>query len=152
LARLTRRRILCTVPAAEVAVTLPQAVAGEHHHAPAEHDGRARLRGTVDHAASGFDPQTVPRDFERGTTSRLADGRTLRELEIVAIDREVEVALGIKSAAWTSNGRLPGPTRRAGDGERVGVTLHSASDHPHAIHWHGTHPATQDRALGTVTA
>ena len=43
----------------------------------------------------------------------------MREWEIVAEDREIEVAPGVKYAAWTYNGRVPGPTLRAREGERL---------------------------------
>ena len=159
MARLTRRKLLCTIPAVGLgAAAAPEVLAVEtHDHGAAAsaganghdgHEGHANFRGAVDHAGNGFDPQTVLRDFERGTTSKLPDGRTLREFELVAIDREVEVAPGVKFAAWTYNGRIPGPTLRAREGERIRVTFHNASAHPHTIHWHGIHPATQDGVPG----
>ena len=39
----------------------------------------------------------------------MASGRVLREWELVALDREIEVAPGVRFAAWTFNGRDPGP-------------------------------------------
>jgi FtsP/CotA-like multicopper oxidase with cupredoxin domain len=128
------------------ATTIPKAIAAEHSHAA--HDGHAAFRGTVDHAGNGFDPHVVLREFDRGTTSTLPDGRTLREFELVATDREIEVAPGVKFAAWTYNGRIPGPTLRATEGDRVRVTFTNASDHPHTVHWHGIHPSTQDGVPG----
>jgi FtsP/CotA-like multicopper oxidase with cupredoxin domain len=151
-ARLTRRRLLCTIPAAGLgAATVPQALAAtaaQHDHGPAAHSGHAGFRGAIDLSGNGFDPHTMLRDFDRGTTSRLPDGRTLREFDLVAVDREIEVAPGVKFAAWTYNGRIPGPTLRAREGERIRVTFHNASDHPHTIHWHGIHPAAQDGVPG----
>ena len=133
-----------TLPEALAASAEPQAGRGKADG----HDGHASFRGAVDHAGNGFDPHTVLRDFDRGKTSKLPDGRTLREFELVAIDREVEVAPGVKFAAWTYNGRIPGPTLRAREGERIRVTFDNASDHPHTIHWHGIHPAAQDGVPG----
>ena len=52
------------------------------------------------------------RDFDYGKSRRLPGGRVLREWEIVAQDKEIEVALGVFYAAWTYNGRVPGPTLR----------------------------------------
>ena len=48
--------------------------------------GHANFRDgrTVDHAANGFDPQAIARDFDWGKTSRLATGRVVREWELYA--------------------------------------------------------------------
>src|SRR4051812_23172583 len=44
------------------------------------------------------------------------DGTLLREYDIVAIDREIEIAPGVYFPAWTFNGQVPGPTIRATEG------------------------------------
>src|SRR5688572_4722891 len=41
------------------------------------------------------------------------DGTLLREYEIFAADREIEIAPGLYFPAWTYNGQVPGPTIRA---------------------------------------
>ena len=138
------------------------AVAGEHDHAahgtpaPAhDHghgsgaDGATMRRGrTVDHAANGFNPTTILRDFDHGKTTRLASGRVLREWEIVATDREIEIAPGIVYPAWTFNGRVPGPTLRAREGELLRIRFVNGSAHPHTIHFHGIHRAEMDGIPG----
>src|SRR5438128_12691025 len=50
------------------------------------------------------------------------DGTRLREYELFAVDRELEIAPGIFFPAWTFNGQVPGPTLRATEGDRVRVT------------------------------
>jgi FtsP/CotA-like multicopper oxidase with cupredoxin domain len=106
-------------------------------------DGR-----TVDHRANGFDPHTVLRDFDEGKTSRLPSGQTLREWELYAVDKEIEIAPGVTFAAWTYNGRIPGPTLRAKEGERLRIAFVNGSAHPHTIHFHGIHPAEVDGVPG----
>ena len=103
---------------------------------------------TVDHRANGFNPTDILRDFDEGRTSRLASGRTRREWEIVAADKEIEVAPGIKFPAWTFNGRVPGPTLRAREGDRLRVRFVNGSEHPHTMHFHGIHPADMDGVPG----
>jgi FtsP/CotA-like multicopper oxidase with cupredoxin domain len=103
---------------------------------------------TVDHRANGFDPTEVLRDFDWGRTRRLAGGRLLREWTLVAQDAEIEVAPGVKYEAWTYNGRVPGPTLRAREGERLRINLVNSSEHPHTIHFHGIHPAQMDGMPG----
>ncbi len=84
------------------------------------HSGSGHLgaQGRVDAEANGFDPQAILRDFDHG---RVRNG--VREWDIVAKDREIEVAPGVKYAAWTYNGRVPGPTLRAREGERLRVNF-----------------------------
>ena len=72
----------------------------------------------------------------------------IREWTLVAEDKEIEVAPGIRFAAWTYNGRIPGPTLRAREGERLRITFVNASKHPHTIHFHGIHPAEMDGVPG----
>jgi FtsP/CotA-like multicopper oxidase with cupredoxin domain len=61
---------------------------------------------------------------------------------------EIEVAPGVKYAAWTYNKRVPGPTLRAREGERLRVRFINASSHPHTIHFHGIHTARMDGVPG----
>jgi len=111
--------------------------------------GHAALRGReVDHRANNFDPHALVRDFDYGKTRRLASGRVLREWELFATEQEIEIAPGIKFAAWSYNGRVPGPTLRAREGERLRITFRNASRHPHTIHFHGIHPAEMDGVPG----
>ena len=120
---------------------------GRHDAAVAAHPDFAAGAG-VNARANGFDPSKIVRDFDRGKTRRLASGRVLREWTILAEDKEIEVAPGVKYAAWTYNGRVPGPTLRAQQGERVRVSFTNASSHPHTIHFHGIHPAEMDGVPG----
>ena len=129
-----------------------EAASGHGAHAPGNgaHDGHASFRDglTVDHRGNGFDPHEILRDFDWGTTRRLPNGRVVREWELYASDREVEVAPGVKFAAWTYNDRIPGPTLRAREGELLRISFINASTHPHTIHFHGIHPAEQDGVPG----
>lgn len=114
------------------------------------HGGHANFRDarTVDHRANGFDPHEIVRDFDRGTTKRLPSGRVLREWTLVSGDREIEIAPGIRFASWSYNGRIPGPTLRCTEGERLRITFVNGSAHPHTIHFHGLHPASMDGIAG----
>jgi FtsP/CotA-like multicopper oxidase with cupredoxin domain len=75
------------------------------------------------------------------------DGTLLREYEIFAVDREIEIAPGMFFPAWTYNGQVPGPTIRATEGDRIKVTFRNAGVHPHTMHFHGWHPPAMDGAL-----
>jgi FtsP/CotA-like multicopper oxidase with cupredoxin domain len=103
----------------------------------------------VNHAANGFNPTDLLRDFDYGETRRLPGGRTLREWNVVAADKEIEVAPGVKYQAWTYNGRVPGPTFRCTEGDRLRIRFTNGSSHPHTMHFHGIHSAFMDGMPGT---
>jgi FtsP/CotA-like multicopper oxidase with cupredoxin domain len=134
--------------------TLAGAQTPDHHGvggSPATHThgggaaGPTFRRGeVVDHAANGFNPTDLLREFDMGKTRRLASGRTLREWTLVAEDKEIEIAPGVKYPAWVYNGQVPGPTLRCREGERLRIRFANGSAHPHTIHFHGLHPAEMD--------
>jgi FtsP/CotA-like multicopper oxidase with cupredoxin domain len=91
----------------------------------------------------------LPAD-ERATHYRetaRTDGTLLREYEIYAADRQIEIAPGLYFPAWTYNGQVPGPTIRATEGDRIRVTFTNAGSHPHTMHFHGWHTPEMDGAL-----
>jgi len=75
------------------------------------------------------------------------DGTLLREYEIFATDREIEIAPGLFFPAWTYNGQVPGPTIRATEGDRIRIMFKNLGTHPHSMHFHGWHPPAMDGAL-----
>ena len=124
----------------------------DHSGAMAHGGGTAgptfRTGARVDHQANGFNPTELLRDFDYGKTSRLPNGRVLREWEVFAVDKEIEVAPGVRFPAWTFNGRIPGPTLRCREGERLRLRFVNGSAHPHTMHFHGIHPADMDGVPG----
>ena len=77
------------------------------------------------------------------------EGR-LRRYELVAHDRDVEIAPGITFPAWTYNGTVPGPVIRATEGDLLRVRFVNAGTHPHTIHFHGIHPSNMDGVFEIV--
>ena len=104
--------------------------------------------GEVDDARNGFDPAKLLSDWDTGTVSQQPDGRTLRTFEITAEDKEIEIAPGIFFPAWTYNGRVPGPSLRATEGERLRIVFRNNGSHPHSMHFHGIHAARMDGVPG----
>lgn len=140
---LTRRLFLRSV-AAGAAIPLAAAKAGGPGH---EHGGNITV-GEVDYQRNGFDPHKILNDWDRGTLTTGDAGRKTREWTITAIDHEFEVAPGIKFPGWTYNGRVPGPTLRCTEGERLRITFHNGGSHPHTMHFHGIHSARMDGVPG----
>jgi FtsP/CotA-like multicopper oxidase with cupredoxin domain len=160
--KLSRRRLLGGAAAASAALPVlheliphqslhgggAAAAAEPHMHGMGDGGGGAHAAhlgavGTVDPRSNGFDPQEMLRDFDEG---RVVGG--VREWELVAEEKEIEVAPGVKYAAWAYNGRVPGPTLRAREGERLRIRFTNGSKHPHTIHFHGIHPSSQDGVAG----
>jgi FtsP/CotA-like multicopper oxidase with cupredoxin domain len=130
-------------------VTIPVSASADDHSGHSGNSGATfRIGGQVDHAANGFQPTETLRDFDYGKVSPLPNGRVLREWEIYAVDKEIEVAPGVKFPAWTFNGRIPGPTLRCTEGDRLRITFRNGSDHPHTMHFHGIHPSEMDGVPG----
>jgi FtsP/CotA-like multicopper oxidase with cupredoxin domain len=116
------------------------------------HNGHNSLTvGAVDHARNGYDPMQVLVEFDTGKVSTLPNGQTLREYNLFVEEKEIEIAPGVFFPAWTYNGRVPGPTLRCAEGDRIRVTFVNGSTHPHSIHFHGVHPVEMDGVPDTPT-
>jgi len=96
------------------------------------------------YSPSEMDPSRFLTSFDFGKVSTSPDGTTLREYELTAIDREIEVAQGVYYPAWTYNGQVPGPTLRATEGDSLRIHFRNHGSHAHTIHFHGFHPANMD--------
>jgi FtsP/CotA-like multicopper oxidase with cupredoxin domain len=110
--------------------------------------GNNLMMGAVNHRRNGFDPMAILTDWDWGTVSTLPDGQTLRDYTMIAQDKEIEIAPGVFFPAWTYNGRVPGPTLRCTEGDRLRITFLNQTSHPHTIHFHGVHPAEMDGVPG----
>jgi len=107
------------------------------------------LVGAVDHGRNGFDPLQMLVDWDRGTvTGETTDGRPIRTYGVGAIDKEIEIAPGVFFPAWTYNGRVPGPSIRCAEGDRLRIVFANGGAHPHTMHFHGFHPAEMDGVDG----
>ena len=91
-----------------------------------------------------FDPGTFLTHFDYGEVQIRSDGRTVRHWDVVAVDRDIQIAPGVWFPAWTYNGQVPGPTFRCTEGDILRVEFTNAGSHPHTIHFHGTHPTEMD--------
>ncbi|HEX9925859.1 MAG TPA: multicopper oxidase domain-containing protein [Anaerolineae bacterium] len=125
----------------------PPAQSGHEQGHDAAH-GMPTTVGEVDHDRNGFNPTDILTDFDYGHVSELENGQTLREYSFVAVDKTFEVVPGIEFPGWAYNGRIPGPTIRCTEGDRIRINFTNGSSHPHTIHFHGIHPAEMDGVPG----
>ncbi|HKJ26844.1 MAG TPA: multicopper oxidase domain-containing protein [Anaerolineales bacterium] len=142
----------------ETKTEAPQAHDDDHDRS---HMGLGAV-GQVDHEANGFHPMDMLYDFDYGTVSEMENGQTLREYTIYAMDKEIEIAPGIYFPGWVYGsqtspeseragrlvGRIPGPTIRCVEGDRIRINFVNTSTHPHTIHFHGIHSARMDGVPG----
>jgi manganese oxidase len=159
---LSRRSLFQIAGLGATAAATTQAARGLSTSTPVTHDAShasGHNMGVVGRVTSStFDPMTFLRasnfsdlpperrvSFYRETAQR--DGSLLREYQLFAVDREIEIAPGVFFPAWTYNGQVPGPTIRATEGDRVRVTFLNQGSHPHTIHFHGWHPPEMDGSL-----
>jgi FtsP/CotA-like multicopper oxidase with cupredoxin domain len=117
-------------------------------HINPQHHGTNGAEGKL--RAGGFDPSAFVTAFDYGKVSTLPSGQTLREYQLSAVDREIEIAPGVFFPAWTYNGQVPGPTLRCTEGDRVRVHFANAGSHPHTIHFHGIHAANMDGVFEVI--
>ena len=120
-----------------------------HYDDHGGHQGMPGTVGEVNHEKNGFNPTDILTDFDYGEVSTLDNGQTLREYYIASYNRNIEVIPGIEYPAWTYNGRIPGPTIRCTEGDRIRIHFSNGSSHGHTMHFHGIHSAEMDGVPGT---
>ncbi|MBW4512097.1 MAG: multicopper oxidase domain-containing protein [Scytonematopsis contorta HA4267-MV1] len=88
-------------------------------------------------------PMKVLRDFDYGTVKK-ENGRTVREFRLTAGTSVIQLNTAVSYNIWDLNGRIPGPTLRAKQGERVRVLFLNKAGHSHSLHFHGIHTSEMD--------
>ncbi|MDF5711561.1 MAG: multicopper oxidase domain-containing protein [Nostoc sp. S4] len=88
-------------------------------------------------------PTKMLRDFDYGTVKQ-ENGRTVREFQLTAGTSIIQLNSAVSYNIWDLNGRIPGPTLRAKQGDRVRVLFLNNAGHSHSLHFHGVHPAEMD--------
>ncbi len=94
-------------------------------------------------AANSFNPLYMLRDFDYGIVKQ-ENGRTVREFNFEARTSTLQLTKAVDFASWNINGRVPGPTMRVTEGDRVRVIFHNHAGHSHSLHFHGIHSADMD--------
>jgi manganese oxidase len=92
---------------------------------------------------NGISPLAMCREFNYGTLKQ-ENGRTIREFQITAESTTLQLTDSTTHVAWDYNGRVPGPTLRATEGDRIRVAFSNKGGHAHTMHFHGIHPAAAD--------
>lgn len=88
-------------------------------------------------------PMAILRNFDYGTVKQ-EKGRTIREYKIVAENSTIALNSAVNFNTWNFNNRIPGPTLRATEGDRIRVVFYNDGGHSHSMHFHGIHPSEAD--------
>jgi manganese oxidase len=156
--KFSRKQVLAAAAPLVAAGPLAKAVWPESAAAErsATHLGHDHDHAPIGHAAmvhEGVPAPGGPKELEHLLIPPKAlphsPGR-VREYELVALDRRIEVAQGVFFEAWTYNGSAPGPVIRATEGDLLRVNFVNRGSHPHTIHFHGIHPAKMDGVFEIV--
>jgi FtsP/CotA-like multicopper oxidase with cupredoxin domain len=92
---------------------------------------------------TSMNPMRVLRDFDYGTIKR-ENGRIIREFQAVATSSTLQLNEALSFVSWNINQRVPGPTFRAREGDRVRVIFRNEAGHSHSLHFHSIHPMEMD--------
>ncbi len=99
-----------------------------------------------------IDPAAEPADDWQPYDPTLAPapGGTVHDVEMHAIDKEIEVAPGVTQLMWTFNGIVPGTILRGRVGDIFNVTLYNDGTIDHSIDFHASKVAWNDemRSIG----
>lgn len=91
---------------------------------------------------SGLPPGQPGKDYTPVVTPngetlawKIVDG--VKVYHLVAEEVDHEFAPGLKAKCWGYNGRTPGPTIEAVEGDRVRIYVTNKLPEPTSVHWHG---------------
>ena len=143
---LTRREMLFTgaALAGAAAMNMKKAIAGDDaitdhsHHDHDHHDAPPAATSPHDPpAAAGNAVRSPGVHTPNGATAgwKLVNG--VKVFHLVAGEFEHEFAPGLRAKCWGYNGRTPGPTIEAFEGDRVRVYVTNRLPAPTSVHWHG---------------
>lgn len=118
--------------------------AGSLWHLTNSSRSRAKIPPTgIDNIPGAAQPMKTLREFDYGTIKQ-ENGRTVREFQLIAGTSVVQLNNAVAHNIWDLNNRIPGPTLRAKEGDRIRVVFLNRAGHSHSLHFHGIHPATMD--------
>ncbi|TGK09970.1 copper oxidase [Leptospira fletcheri] len=93
-------------------------------------------------------PNLIGSDFlsrmELHSSLPSAPSGSIFKTEINIIEMPLMVAHETFVNAWTFDGIVPGKVLRAREGQRMEILFRNHSNHPHSIHFHGSHDPQED--------
>jgi len=97
----------------------------------------------IESVSNTVNPLQILRNFDYGQIKE-ENGRTIREFQLTAGTSTIQLNSAVDYNIWDLNGRIPGPTLRAKQGDRIRVLFLNNAGHSHSLHFHGIHPAEMD--------
>lgn len=106
---------------------------GGHQHG----GGQAPQGGSAPRAPGAAPGGHVPVVTPNGATLPFEMKGGVKEFHLIAEEVEQEFAPGMKVKVWGYNGRSPGPTIEAVEGDRVRLLVTNKLPEHTSVHWHG---------------
>lgn len=126
----TRRGVLGTSLLASGAALVRRALGQEHQHG----GGGGQVPAAPPRkGGGGYVPVITP----NGVTLPYELKNGVKEFHLVAEEIEQEFAPGFRVKCWGYNGRTPGPTIEAVEGDRVRILVTNKLPEHTSVHWHG---------------
>ncbi|OCR01818.1 copper oxidase [Oscillatoriales cyanobacterium USR001] len=119
------------------------AIAWQHFHRQPKVAARIPPMPADAVTVNNINPMQIVRDFDYGTVTR-ENGRTVREFRMEANTSILQLNSAVSFNTWNVNNRVPGPTLRATEGDRIRVIFSNKAGHSHSLHFHGVHPTEMD--------
>lgn len=96
-------------------------------------DGASTAPSTDASVSGDYTPVVTP----NGVTLPFKLVSGVKVFHLIAEEFEHEFATGLKAICWGYNGRTPGPTIEAVEGDRVRIYVTNRLPEPTSVHWHG---------------
>lgn len=135
----------CTTPGHQQAGMVAKVFVTEASNGTASAQTSAAASATSTAASGGhvMAPPTAEGTAHQARDASLSPAETdsVKQITLNVTDTEVEIAPGVKLAAWTFDGQVPGPVIHVRQGDTVEFTLTNHSTMPHSIDFHAARTA-----------
>jgi len=92
-----------------------------------------------------IDANNWNKEIQLNNASDINSASDIVEINLEAIEKDIELSPGVFTKMWTYNGSFPGPTINANVGDTLIVNFTNKLDTPTTVHWHGVElPANMD--------
>ncbi|MBS1847476.1 MAG: multicopper oxidase domain-containing protein [Actinobacteria bacterium] len=145
----------CTLPGHRAAgMVMDINVQGASDGSGAGHGGQASGSGIgskIDPSDATLDPSAKPAAGFKAAdpTLKPVPGGTVHDVTFDVIDKEIEIAPGVKQMIWTFNGTVPGPVLHGHVGDVFNVKLVNKGTIGHSIDFHASQ-TSMDQDMRTI--
>jgi FtsP/CotA-like multicopper oxidase with cupredoxin domain len=140
---LTRRKLIGSAAATSAALIAARAAQAQ----PKTGEGKARASARANTQAAGITLVETP----NGATLPYKDVGGVKVWHLIAEPIAHQFMPGLDASCWGYNGRTPGPTIEAVQGDRVRIYVTNRLPEPTTVHWHGVRVVNGMDGVGGLT-